>query len=39
MSDTQLFFANKNKTKSKKKVFKFNANLIDATTVTSAVHV
>lgn len=39
MSDIQNFFANKNKTKTKKKVFKFNANLIDAATVTSAVHV
>jgi hypothetical protein len=37
MADTAAFFANK-KTK-KKKTFKFNANLIDASTVTHTVHV
>lgn len=36
MSDTAAFFANKKK---KKKAFKFNANLVDATTVTPTVHV
>jgi hypothetical protein len=36
MSDAAAFFANK---KSKKKTFKFNANKIDAATVTSTVHV
>lgn len=36
MTDAAAFFANK---KSKKKTFKFNANKIDAATVTSTVHV
>jgi len=36
MSDAAAFFANKKK---KKKAFKFNANLVDANTVTSTVHV
>jgi hypothetical protein len=36
MADTAAFFANKKK---KKKAFKFNANKIDAATVTPAVHV
>lgn len=36
MTDAAAFFANKKK---KKKTFKFNANKIDASTVTSAVHV
>ena len=36
MSDAAAFFANKKK---KKKAFKFNANLVDASTVTSTVHV
>jgi hypothetical protein len=35
MSDTAAFFANKKK--KKKAPFKFNANLIDASTVTAAV--
>jgi len=37
MSDAAAFFANKKK--SKKKAFKFNANKIDAATVTTTVHV
>ena len=37
MADAAAFFANKNK--KKKKAFKFNANTIDAATVTSTVHV
>lgn len=36
MSDTAAFFANKKK---KKKAFKFNANLVDASTVEKKVHV
>ena len=36
MADTAAFFANKKK---KKKAFKFNANKIDASTVTQTVHV
>jgi hypothetical protein len=36
MSDAAAFFANKKK---KKKAFKFNANNVDAATVTSTVHV
>jgi hypothetical protein len=36
MSDAAAFFANKKK---KKKAFKFNANKIDASTVTQTVHV
>jgi hypothetical protein len=36
MADAAAFFANKKK---KKKAFKFNANKIDAATVTSTVHV
>jgi hypothetical protein len=36
MSDTAAFFANKKK---KKKSFKFNANLVDASAVSSTVHV
>jgi len=36
MSDTAAFFANKKK---KKKAFKFNANLVDASSVTQTVHV
>jgi hypothetical protein len=35
-SETAAFFANKKK---KKKTFKFNANLIDATSVTNMIHV
>jgi hypothetical protein len=39
MSDTAAFFANKKK-KKKAKAFKFNANLVDASTVVSStVHV
>jgi hypothetical protein len=37
MADTAAFFASK-KTK-KKKAFKFNANLVDASAVSSTVHV
>lgn len=36
MTDTAAFFASKKK---KKKAFKFNANLVDASTVTQTVHV
>jgi hypothetical protein len=36
MTDAAAFFANKSK---KKKVFKFNANKIDASTVEKRVHV
>ena len=36
MADAAAFFAKKKK---KKKAFKFNANKIDATTVTQTVHV
>jgi hypothetical protein len=37
MADTAAFFANKSK--KKKKAFKFNANKIDAATVSTTVHV
>ena len=36
MADAAAFFANKKK---KKKAFKFNANNIDASTVTQTIHV
>jgi hypothetical protein len=36
MADAAAFFANKKK---KKKAFKFNANKIDASSISSAVHV
>ena len=38
MADTAAFFASKKGGK-KKKAFKFNANLVDASTVTHTVHV